>query len=99
MEQLIKSESTSFYEKIKTCENLDLRDARGKKHCLGFVLLGVVIGLCRNKDGNLSSIHRSITNTHEELCNYLNVSFTKPVSRAQLPIILKKLTLRFLTTY
>lgn len=90
MEQLIKSECTSFYENIKTCENLDLRDARGKKHCLGFVLLGVLIGLCRNKDGNLSSIHRSIINTNTLLCNYLQIAITKPVSRAQLPIILKK---------
>jgi hypothetical protein len=90
MEQPMNSEYTSFYEKIKICEGLDLRDDRGKKHCLAFVLLGVLIGLFRNKDGNLSSIHRSITNTNETLCHSLNVPLRKPVSRAQLPIILKK---------
>lgn len=90
MKQPIESEYTSFYEKIKVYEGLDLRDDRGKKHCLAFVLLGVLISLFRNKDGNLSSIHRSITNTNEALCEYLNIPLRKSVSRAQLPIILKK---------
>jgi hypothetical protein len=90
MEQPIKSETTSLYAQIKICENLDLRDNRGKKHCLAFVLLGVILALCRNRDGNLSSIYRSIKNTNEALCAYLEFPLIKPVSRAQLPLILKK---------
>ncbi|WP_394774465.1 hypothetical protein [Flavobacterium sp.] len=90
MEQPIKGKCTSLYEQIKKCENIDLRDNRGKKHCIAFVLLGVMLALCRNKDGNLSSIHRAIKNTNEQLCSYLEQPLIKAVSRAQLPLILKK---------
>ena len=53
----------TFYEHLQTIEGLDLRDSRGKKHDLAFVLLGVMIGLLRDRDGKLSSIHRSMVNT------------------------------------
>ena len=90
MDTPIDLQSTTFYEQIKMCKNLDLRDSRGKIHCLAFVLLGVMIGLFRNRDGNLSSIHRSMLNTHKELCNYIQLEGVCVVSRAQLPLILKK---------
>lgn len=90
MEHPIKNECTSLYTQIKMSTTIDLRDNRGKKHCLAFVLLGVMLALLRNKDGNLSSIHRAIKNTNEQLCNYLQLPLVSAVSRAQLPIILKK---------
>lgn len=89
----ISLQSNTFYEQIKMCQNLDLRDARGKIHCLAFVLLGVMLSLYRNRDGNLSSIHRSMVNTHKELCSYMKLEGVLVVSRAQLPLILKKLML------
>jgi predicted transposase YbfD/YdcC len=81
----IVAQSNTFYEQIKNCQGLDLRDNRGKIHSLEFVLLGVIIALYRNRDGVLSSIHRSMVNMHDALCRDI-----VPVSRAQLPIILKK---------
>jgi predicted transposase YbfD/YdcC len=85
----IKGQETTFYQELQNCKGLDLRDSRGKIHDLSFVLLGVIIGLLRNRDGNLSSLHRSIVNTHESLCTSLNLDNTKPISRAQLPRLLK----------
>ena len=86
----IAAQCKTFYEQIKNCELLDLRDNRGKKHCLALVLLSVIIAMYRNRDGILSSVHRSMKNTHVELCAYLEIEYVQPVSRAQLPLILKK---------
>lgn len=86
-------QETTFYEQVQKAEGLDLRDKRGKRHDLAFILLGVIIGLLRKRDGNLSSIHRSMVNTHLKVCSHLNVSIEKAVSRAQLPRILAKVSL------
>ena len=86
----IPLQSNTFYEQIKACANLDLRDERGKLHCLAFVLISLMIALCRNRDGVLSSIHRSMVNMHQALCFQLKQENISPVSRAQLPVILKK---------
>jgi len=55
--------------------------------------LGVTIGLLRKRDGNLSSIHRSMVNTHKKLCTHLNVEIERAVSQAQLPRVLEKVNL------
>ena len=86
----IVAQGNTFYEQIKNCELLDLRDNRGKKHSLALVLLSVIIAMYRNRDGVLSSIHRSMQNTQVELCSYLQIEYVRTVSRAQLPLILKK---------
>lgn len=86
-------QETTFYEEVQKAEGLDLRDNRGKRHDLAFILLGVIIGLLRKRDGNLSSIHRSMVNTHAKLCVVLKVKIDKAVSRAQLPRILAKVSL------
>ena len=91
MDTLLLPQSNTFYKQLKDCKELDLRDNRGKTHCIGLVLIGVLIGLCRNRDGVLSSIHRSIKNTHSQLCHYLQVEYGTPISRAQLPLVLKKI--------
>jgi predicted transposase YbfD/YdcC len=88
-----KEQETTFYKEIQNKEGLDLRDKRGKRHDLSFVLLGVIIGLLRNRDGKLSSIHRSMVNKHKMLCESLGVVIPKAVSRAQLPRILEKVDL------
>lgn len=87
------SQETTFYEELQKAEGLDLRDNRGKRHDLAFILLGVIIGLLRKRDGNLSSIHRSMVNTHVKLCKELDVEMPNAVSRAQLPRILEKVSL------
>lgn len=98
MNTSIEVQYTSFYEHLKTAKNLDLRDPRGKIHDLHFVLLGVIIALIRNRDGVLSSIHRSMINTNEDLCRCLKIAPIKVVSRAQLPLVLKKLMSLFSAT-
>ena len=80
----------TFYEGLQKIEGLDLRDARGRKHDMAFVLLGVIIGLLRHRDGNLSSIHRSMENTNKDFCAAINLANDRVVSRAQLPRILRK---------
>ena len=86
----IRVQCNTFYEQIKNCKDLDLRDNRGKRHSLAIVLIGVMIGLCRSRDGILSSIHRSMVNTHDALCVQMQLEHISVVSRAQLPLILKK---------
>jgi len=88
-----KEQETTFYEEIQNCDGLDLRDRRGKIHDLSFVLLGLLIGLLRNRDGNLSSLHRSMENTHLELCDLLSLDIESVISRSHLPRILKKVSL------
>lgn len=88
-----KKQETTFYEEVQKADGLDLRDNRGKIHDLPFILLGVILGLLRKRDGNLSSIHRSMVNTHEKLCSLLEIKIPRAVSRAQLPRILGKVAL------
>lgn len=85
---------TSFYVKLQNLVGLDLRDNRGKIHNLAFVLLSLSIALLRKRDGNLSSLHRSMENKHQELCTFLELSdSTEVISRSYLPICLKKVSL------
>jgi len=81
-------QETTFYKELQGQEGLDLRDRRGKKHNMVFILVGVIVGLLRNRDGKLSSIHRSMVNTHSRLCESLGIDLSRAVSRAQLPRIL-----------
>jgi len=89
----MKDKETTFYKEIRTNEALDLRDNRGKRHNLGLVLLGLLIGLLRNRDGCLSSLHRSMKNTHTHLCLFLGIDDEGVVSRSHLPKLLKKVSL------
>jgi len=83
----------TFFEILQTCKELDLRDNRGKRHCLAFVLLGLLVSLLRKRDGKLSSIHRSMVNKHKELCDYLAIEECEVISRSHLPILLGKVNL------
>jgi predicted transposase YbfD/YdcC len=86
-------QETTFYEQLQNCKELDLRDNRGKRHNLAFVLLGLSLGLLRKRDGSLSSIHRSMVNKNSELCMFLEIDYQEVISRSHLPIILKKVSL------
>ena len=89
-----KEQETTFYAEIQNCKGLDLRNSRGKIHDLGFVLLSLMIALLRNRDGNLSSIHRNMKNIHLELCSLLSLDIESVISRSHLPRLLKKVALK-----
>ena len=84
------SKEHSFYQEMQNCPGLDKRDNRGKTHSLAFVLVGVLLGLLRGRDGVLSSIHRSMENNNEALCMCLAIPTQQVVSRPHLPVILSK---------
>lgn len=86
----MKVQETTFYEELQNCSELDLRDNRGKAHNLSFILLGLTLSLLSNRDGNLSSMHRFMTNKNKVLCNFLEVEIEQVVSRSHLPIVLSK---------
>src|SRR6476620_5727928 len=88
---LLPVQSSTFYAALQQCKGLDLRDNRGKVHRVEVVLMGVLIGLYRSRDGVLSSIHRSMVNTHSQLCSHLKIENSPPVSRAQLAVVLKNI--------
>ena len=55
--------------------------------------MGVMVSLFRNRDGNLSSMHRSMTNMHNDLLEALDIDnrcMMKVVSRSHLPVLLSK---------
>lgn len=89
-----EQQETTFYGEMQNCLGLDLRDSRGKIHDLSFVLLSLMISLLRNRDGNLSSIHRSMKNIHVELCSILSIDIEHVISRSHLPRLLKKVALK-----
>ena len=80
----------TFFDLLQNNVAIDLRDNRGKYHNMGVVLMGLLVGLCRKRDGNLSSIHRSMVNTHFALTEALGVENQRVISASHLPIILKK---------
>ena len=84
---------TTFYEALQTAEGLDLRDKRGLKLNLSFILVSLVIGILRNRDGNMSSLYRHMSNTHCKTCNVLKVKNEPIISRSHLPRILAKVNL------
>jgi predicted transposase YbfD/YdcC len=96
LETHIATQRRTFFLTLQNSITLDLRDNRGKKHNLPYVLLGVTIAILRDKDGFLSKIHRSMVNTHEvlmkELKNIYSIDNQIVVSRSHLPILLKKVS-------
>lgn len=84
----------TFYEELQNRSDIDLRDNRGKQHNLAFVLLGITLSLLRRRDGNLSSIHRSIKNKHLSLCTFLGIENEPVISRSHLPVLLSKVNLK-----
>ena len=85
-----EEQNKTFYQCLQMEKSLDLRDNRGKRHDLSLILLGVVVALLRKRDGILSSIHRSMVNTHGQLCEALGLDNKSVISRSQLPEVLAK---------
>jgi len=83
--------TTTFFQLIDNTPELDMRDNRGKRHSLALVLTGLVAALCCGRDGNLSRLHRHMVNHFEELLDTAQLTDYKPISRAQLPLLLAKM--------
>jgi predicted transposase YbfD/YdcC len=90
------AQSNSFYLALQDNAALDLRDNRGKLHNMSLVLCGLIFALLRGKDGNLSSIHRSMIKKQKELCSFLGIDYQIVISRSHLPVFLKYVNVEFL---
>lgn len=82
--------TTTFFQLIDHTPELDMRDNRGKRHSLALVLTGLVAAICCGRDGNLSRLHRHMVNHFELLLDATQLAGHKPISRAQLPLVLAK---------
>lgn len=82
--------TTTFFQLLETIPELDGRDNRGKRHSLALVLTGMMIALCCGRDGSLSRLHRHMVNHFEGLLEATQLIDHKPISRAQLPLLLAK---------
>lgn len=65
----------------------DLRDNRGKRHSLAFVIVGFVLATLLGRQ-KLSGIHRFIVNRADWLGELTQIETVKPISRAHLPRLL-----------
>jgi predicted transposase YbfD/YdcC len=90
--QPCQENNRSFFGKLQEAEGLDLRDARGKRHDLAVILMGVLLAILCNRDGNMSSIHRHMKKHYKRLMFALNLEVKSVVSRAQLPRVLEKVS-------
>lgn len=82
--------TTTFFQLLAQCPALDGRDNRGKIHSISLVLSGLVLALCCGRDGKLSSLHRHMVNHFAPLCQLTQQLDRRPISRAQLPLLLAK---------
>ena len=82
--------TTTFFQLLENSPQLDGRDNRGKRHSLALVLTGLVVALCCGRDGSLSRLHRHMTNQFDSLLIATQLTDHKPISRAQLPLLLAK---------
>ena len=73
---------------------MDLRDNRGQEHEIAVVLMGVILAILSNRDGNLSSLHRHMENRYDLLLQELKLEnyHRQVVSRSHLPIVLSKVS-------
>lgn len=82
------AKTTTFFQLIDHAPELDMRDNRGKRHSMALVLTGLAAALCCGRDGNLSRLHRHMVNHFEKLLDATQLTDHKPISRAQLPLLL-----------
>lgn len=92
--QPCQNDNRTLFDKLQNAEGLDLRDTRGKRHDLAVVLLGVMIAVLSDRDGNLSKIQRHMKKRYKTLMKVLGLPARAVVSRSQLPIILGKVSVR-----
>ena len=78
-----------FVDRLKN-ELPDLRDNRGKRHSLVFVIVGFVLATLMGRQ-KLSGIHRFIANRVDWLGELTQIEAAQPISRAHLPRLLDRL--------
>jgi len=96
MHTLTIAQTNTIYSLLQNSE-LDLRDKRGKGHQLCYVFVSLMLALFRNRDGNLSSSHRSMVNKNIELSQSLGLETMPVISRSHLPVFLQKIDLSVFT--
>ena len=69
---------------------ITVRPCGGKVHSIALVLSGLVLAICCERDGNLSSLHRHMVNQFSPLCHLTQQEDQRLISRAQLPLLLAK---------
>ncbi len=84
------AKTITFFQLIKNSPQLDQRDNRGKRHSIAVVLTGLVAALLCGRDGSLSRLHRHMTNQFDTLLATMQLTDHKPISRAQLPLLLAR---------
>lgn len=84
------AKAITFFQLIENTPQLDQRDNRGKRHSLAVVLTSLVAALLCGRDGSLSRLHRHMTNQFDVLLIAMQLVDCKPISRAQLPLLLAK---------
>ena len=89
-----EKKSTSFYEKLQSCQGLALREQRGQRHELAIILVGVTLALLSNRNGKLSSIYRQLRKHHDKLLELMELEARACVSRSPLPIGLEKVSVQ-----
>ena len=67
-----------------------VRRCGGKVHSIALVLSILALTLCCRRDGKLSSLHRHMVNQFVPLCQLTQQVDKRPISRAQLPLLLAK---------
>ncbi|WP_461137414.1 ISAs1 family transposase, partial [Spirosoma terrae] len=87
------AKTTAFFQLLHQTPGLDERDNRGKKHAIALVLSGLTCALCAGRDGSLSRLHRHMVNQFAPLCQLTGAAQSRPISRAQLPLLLAKVNL------
>jgi predicted transposase YbfD/YdcC len=95
MDTLTTNQTNTLYCLFQNAD-LDKRDNRGKRLKCCYIFVSLMLALFRNRDGNLSSIHRSMVNKHDELCGFLGLAENTPrmISRSHLPIFLQSVDLK-----
>lgn len=86
-----QAKTTTFFQLIDQTVDLDQRDNRGKQHPIALVISGLVAALCCGRDGSLSSLHRHMVNQFVPLAQATHMTQHRPISRAQLPLVLAKI--------
>lgn len=84
------AKTITFYQLLENTPELDQRDNRGKRHAVALVLTSLVAALLCGRDGSLSRLHRHMTNQFDTLLAAMQLADHKPISRAQLPLLLAK---------
>ncbi len=82
------AKTITFFQLLENNSQLDQRDNRGKRHSLAVVLTSLVAALLCGRDGSLSRLHRHMTNQFDSLLTAMQLVDHKPISRAQLPLLL-----------